>query len=178
MQNLSKMPIFCVKSVKIYTGQKKFTRVYSWLSWQIWGMSEIWSRSNAFTVDCWILFLTLPLFVSEKIRHVHQIFVKPELHTSDSLVEILRFPYLVFIESHNITFQWQGAFLVGKYIEGQSNCDDHPCIRSISTCSVLSINKTNLPIPICASKTHFHAFHASAIEPVNMVKYLLAPQVL
>ena len=32
------MPIFRVKSVKIYTGQKKFTRVYSWLSWQIWGM--------------------------------------------------------------------------------------------------------------------------------------------
>ena len=32
------MPIFRVKSVKIYTGQKKFTRVYSWLSWQISGM--------------------------------------------------------------------------------------------------------------------------------------------
>ena len=25
----SKLPIFCVKSVKIYTGQKKFTRIYS-----------------------------------------------------------------------------------------------------------------------------------------------------
>ena len=32
------MPIFCVKSVKIYTGQKKFTWIYSWRSWQIWGM--------------------------------------------------------------------------------------------------------------------------------------------
>ena len=32
------MPIFRVKSVKIYTGQKKFTRIYSWRSWQIWGM--------------------------------------------------------------------------------------------------------------------------------------------
>ena len=32
------MPIFRVKSVKIYTGQKKFTREFSWLSWQIWGM--------------------------------------------------------------------------------------------------------------------------------------------
>ena len=32
------MPIFCVKSVKIYTRQKKFTREFSWLSWQIWGM--------------------------------------------------------------------------------------------------------------------------------------------
>ena len=29
------MPIFRVKSVKIYTGQKKFTRVYPWRPWQI-----------------------------------------------------------------------------------------------------------------------------------------------
>jgi len=34
----SKLPIFCVKSVKIYTGQKKITRIYSWRSWQISGM--------------------------------------------------------------------------------------------------------------------------------------------
>ena len=34
----SKLTIFRVKSVKIYTRQKKFTREYSWLSWQIWGM--------------------------------------------------------------------------------------------------------------------------------------------
>ena len=33
------MPIFRVKSVKIYTGQKKFTRIYSWRSWQISGMT-------------------------------------------------------------------------------------------------------------------------------------------
>ena len=32
------MPIFRVKSVKIYTGQKKFTRVYLWNPWQIRGM--------------------------------------------------------------------------------------------------------------------------------------------
>ena len=32
------MPIFRVKSVKIYTGQKKFTRVYPWDPWQIRGM--------------------------------------------------------------------------------------------------------------------------------------------
>ena len=32
------MPIFCVKSVKIYTGQKKFTRTSSVRPWQIWGM--------------------------------------------------------------------------------------------------------------------------------------------
>ena len=35
------MPIFCVKSVKIYTGQKKFTRTCSWGSWQISGMIMI-----------------------------------------------------------------------------------------------------------------------------------------
>ena len=29
-KNLSKMPIFRVKSVEIYTSQKKFTRVYLW----------------------------------------------------------------------------------------------------------------------------------------------------
>ena len=28
----SKLPIFRVKSVKIYTSQKKFTREFSWLS--------------------------------------------------------------------------------------------------------------------------------------------------
>ena len=32
------MPIFRVKFVKIYTGQKKFTWIYSWRLWQIWGM--------------------------------------------------------------------------------------------------------------------------------------------
>ena len=34
------MPIFCVKSVKFYTGQKKFTRIYPWDPWQIWGMCQ------------------------------------------------------------------------------------------------------------------------------------------
>ena len=34
----SKLPIFCVKSVKIYTGQKKFTRTCPWRPWQISGM--------------------------------------------------------------------------------------------------------------------------------------------
>ena len=35
------MPIFRVKSVKIYTGQKKFTRIYPWDPWQIRGMSSV-----------------------------------------------------------------------------------------------------------------------------------------
>ena len=38
----SKLPIFRVKSVKIYTGQKKFTRACSWRSWQISGMVKVW----------------------------------------------------------------------------------------------------------------------------------------
>ena len=40
----SKLPIFCIKSVKIYTGQKKITREFSWLSWQIWGMHREWKK--------------------------------------------------------------------------------------------------------------------------------------
>ena len=40
------MPIFRVKSVKIYTGQKKFTRVYPWLPWQIWGMIKMVIKSQ------------------------------------------------------------------------------------------------------------------------------------
>ena len=32
------MPIFRVKSIKIFTGQKKFTRTPSAHPWQIWGM--------------------------------------------------------------------------------------------------------------------------------------------
>ena len=57
----SKLPIFRVKSVKIYTGQKKFTWEFSWLSWQIWGMfpsctaPEIWLKSVSaqITIYCW-----------------------------------------------------------------------------------------------------------------------------
>ena len=37
----SKLPIFRVKSVKIYTGQKNFTRIYSWRLWQISGMFHL-----------------------------------------------------------------------------------------------------------------------------------------
>ena len=50
------MPIFRVKSVKIYTGQKKFTRIYSWRSWQISGMHGI-SRKGP--LQSLLLFLAL-----------------------------------------------------------------------------------------------------------------------
>ena len=44
----SKLPIFRIKSVKIYTSQKKFTRIYLWDPWQIWGMGQsgCWSSST------------------------------------------------------------------------------------------------------------------------------------
>ena len=49
----SKLPIFRVKSVKIYTGQKKFTRASLVGSWQIWGMLlptlPCFETSHAFT---------------------------------------------------------------------------------------------------------------------------------
>ena len=43
------MPIFRVKSVKIYTGQKKFTRICSWGSWQISGMISMFSMCAELT---------------------------------------------------------------------------------------------------------------------------------
>ena len=58
------MPIFRVKSVKIYTGQKKFTLTCPWRPWQIWGMSwlrnetthrikSIWSQNFLLAVLRW-----------------------------------------------------------------------------------------------------------------------------
>ena len=47
----SKLPIFRVKSVKIYTGQKKITRIYAWDPWQIWGMVT-WSLGMEWKVKC------------------------------------------------------------------------------------------------------------------------------
>ena len=51
---MSKMPNFRVKSVKIYTGQKKFTRVYPWDPWQIWGMHKIPKSSYNDNNSVWI----------------------------------------------------------------------------------------------------------------------------
>ena len=46
-----KTPIFRVKSVKIYTSQKNFTRVYPWRPWQILGMSTIKSTSTVKSIS-------------------------------------------------------------------------------------------------------------------------------
>ena len=61
----SKLPIFCVITAKytvncqifalnlkkIYTGQKKFTWEFSWLSWQIWGMHLLSALSTPSHLD-------------------------------------------------------------------------------------------------------------------------------
>ena len=55
------MPIFRVKSVKIYTGQKNFTRICSWGLWQIWGMHKLQRINCVFSflfyslsfLNCW-----------------------------------------------------------------------------------------------------------------------------
>ena len=79
---------------------------------------------------------------------MYQILLKHELHFSDSLFEILKIPYLIFIESHSIMFQWWGAFLDGKYIEGvplgQLDYDDRPFIHSFR---LIPTNKTNSTRP-------------------------------
>ena len=55
------MPIFRVKSVKIYTGQKKFTRIYPWDPRQIRGMHEGNSfSSHAQTLIATCTFIALP----------------------------------------------------------------------------------------------------------------------
>ena len=45
------MPIFRVKSVKIYTGKKKFTRTCPWRPWQISGMSDKSMQWSDFRTD-------------------------------------------------------------------------------------------------------------------------------
>ena len=65
----SKLPIFRVKSVKIYTGQKKFTREFSWLSWQISGMMKQ-SVANKAVTNCWTLeILTQTLLFKPNFYH-------------------------------------------------------------------------------------------------------------
>ena len=59
------MTIFRVKSVKIYAGQKKFTRIYSWRSWQISGMFRDGDRGvpTSACVSCRCLFLGSVFFM-------------------------------------------------------------------------------------------------------------------
>ena len=60
------MPIFRVKSVKIYTGQKKFTRIYPWDPWQIWGMTKRTAESASQDEETHDHHKCLDLCVSQK----------------------------------------------------------------------------------------------------------------
>ena len=71
------MPIFCVKSVKIYTGQKKFTWIYPWDPWQISGMVSSLSNVNIF----------YPTFPSQVVGFLSMfaIFISTVILTLDTL---------------------------------------------------------------------------------------------
>ena len=71
------MPIFCVKSVKIYTGQKRFTRIYPWDPWQISGMVSSLSNVNIF----------YPTFPSQVVGFLSMfaIFISTVILTLDTL---------------------------------------------------------------------------------------------
>ena len=71
------MPIFCVKSVKIYTGQKKLTRIYPWDPWQISGMVSSLSNVNIF----------YPTFPSQVVGFLSMfaIFISTVILTLDTL---------------------------------------------------------------------------------------------
>ena len=60
----SKLPIFRVKSVKIYTGQKKFTRASLVGSWQIWGMILMiaWELVRDHSKKCNIMIKSILIF--------------------------------------------------------------------------------------------------------------------
>ena len=71
------MPIFRVKSVKIYTGQKKLTRIYPWDPWQISGMVSSLSNVNIF----------YPTFPSQVVGFLSMfaIFISTVILTLDTL---------------------------------------------------------------------------------------------
>ena len=88
------MPIFRIKSVKIYTGQKKLTRIYSWRSWQIWGMQEVWrikDTASIFVREVWNWInldsrsMSEPLssFASGRLKVIH---ARSDCHLACSLV--------------------------------------------------------------------------------------------
>ena len=55
----SKLPIFRVKSVKIYTGQFFLHRHRLWCLWQIWGMKKLFFRNSVYsTIIAYLIFVT------------------------------------------------------------------------------------------------------------------------
>ena len=73
------MPNFHVKSVKIYTGQKRFTREFSWLSWQISGM-------HLFSKMTWSIKVSWPPRLCLDINNLNPIKLKQDnSHFSSTL---------------------------------------------------------------------------------------------
>ena len=62
------MPIFRVKSVKIYIGQKKFTREFSWLLWQIWGMDTAGQSASLRPIPWTWSNLEISMFVFSRLE--------------------------------------------------------------------------------------------------------------
>ena len=80
------MLIFRVKSVKIYTGQKKFTRVYPWDPWQIWGMGQSgqkWGRQK------WPILVSGQNFSSNFWKHITLNFTKYECQCNTITFNVL-----------------------------------------------------------------------------------------
>ena len=83
------MPIFRIKCVKIYTCQKKFTRIYSWRSWQISGMAAGTDGMDKFHL--WSVDVSSSIFIA----HFSQTLNKQTLNAIFSCLTILSlFPLL------------------------------------------------------------------------------------
>ena len=120
----SKLPIFRVKSVKNYTGQKKITRTCPWRPWQISGMAFLSSKSFGINPDskifriierynsweCNIFALQMWNF-SVRIRQFISSCFSPR--TFSEILSLLSFPFL-FEESgglsaHSLYYNQSGS---------------------------------------------------------------------
>ena len=89
------MPIFRVKSVKIYTGPKKFTRIYPWDPWQIRGMHTVHKPDQIWFLDS---FFYYSFSFHEYICGIQYVFIfVPQQRCSSSLV-ILILGVVAFID--------------------------------------------------------------------------------
>ena len=143
--------------------------------------------SNAFTIDCWILFKTV-FFNSatyrfwQKTRHMYQILLKYELHFRQSTWNIKNPIFGIHrIPQYHVSVV--GSFLGWQIYRGCSSRTVglwRPSIHPFLPTDPNEQNKqytamrrpymtlinhflSHLLLPSCASKTHFHA---SAVVPV------------
>ena len=115
------MPIFRVKSVKIYIGQKKFTRIYSLRSWQIWGMqldkgfpNQLWFECTTYIV-VYLSILLAYLYIWEYFLYIcileYTIYICIFDYTTYIIVclgILLKYLYIWVYYSHIciLLFQW------------------------------------------------------------------------